>query len=227
MESLPPNIIHIDGEEVVIPVDQEKLDIGFINLALRKADNAMGLARYLDSGANIEAKDVDGETALHAVVYRSKVRSTALLLQRGANPNALGLDEWSPLHYASKNHQHQIDIIELLIEHGGNPNTTNKDGDTPLHVAFKNYNLATIPLLLKNSSNPYLKNKEGKTPMSYFKGLPDHIKRLEDLRGKPVERHEKNLIKEIERLMNEHSRRAVKNLVKRQTHPPCSPSMEL
>ena len=51
----------------------------------------------LDAGAAVDTKDLSGYTALHWALYQHKTRTSALLVERGADTMALSLTGWTPL----------------------------------------------------------------------------------------------------------------------------------
>ena len=57
-----------------------------------------------------------------------------MLVQRGADVNAVGPFNWTPLHTAAYHGRNEI--IEFLIKNGANPNTLDDFGQTPLSIAY-------------------------------------------------------------------------------------------
>jgi tetratricopeptide (TPR) repeat protein len=62
------------------------------------ADEVINL--LLDRGANIEAKSVDGQTALHRAAFRDRPDAIKALLARGANIQAMDNHASTPLSFA-------------------------------------------------------------------------------------------------------------------------------
>jgi len=90
----------------------------------------------LDHGANPNAPNTRGETALHlAVLYdRTKDRRTIrALIRRGADPNAAREDGSSPLHVAAGYGTEAS--LRALLESGADPRARSHRTDTPLHLA--------------------------------------------------------------------------------------------
>lgn len=85
-----------------------------------------GIRELLDSGIDVNFKDVDGRTALHVAACQSRTDVVQLLLQRGADVNLE--DRWGSTPLADaifyKNHE----VIKLLEEHGAKPPVA------PMHV---------------------------------------------------------------------------------------------
>jgi cytohesin len=67
----------------------------------------------LAKGANINATDGDGETALHKAAYYGNKDVVEILLAHGASINATNKNGRTPLKVASK-----PEIAELLRRHG-------------------------------------------------------------------------------------------------------------
>jgi len=70
----------------------------------------------IDHGANVNAKDVHGETPLLLNVRHGSAKMTQLLLNNGADPNIADNVGWSPLHIAAMNGSYEK--ADLLIRHG-------------------------------------------------------------------------------------------------------------
>jgi ankyrin repeat protein len=68
----------------------------------------LGLRAQLDQGADIEARDVHGRTALMLAVLNGHARLVEELLTRGADPNAADADGVTPLRAAAAGHQPTI-----------------------------------------------------------------------------------------------------------------------
>lgn len=93
---------------------------------------------YLDHGARVDARNGRGETALSAACgatlrpneHERRVRLCALLLQRGAAPDARDEDERSPLHKACS--QASPDLAHLLLRHGADATALDYGGASPL-----------------------------------------------------------------------------------------------
>jgi len=75
----------------------------------------------------------DLDEALIAAAREGKLEEIRSLLDRGANINAGGADNNTPLHDASANGHHQC--VELLLDRNANVNAVNTDNYTPLHYA--------------------------------------------------------------------------------------------
>ena len=90
--------------------------------------NLSDVRRLLARGVDASARDFsNGESALHAVCSanhnptseRARVAVVHELLNNGADPNARGRYDWTPLHYACwRNHP---EIVVLLLQAGGDP----------------------------------------------------------------------------------------------------------
>lgn len=80
-------------------------------------------------GFNIEARTQFGDTPLHAAVATEHVDVVRLLLQRGANPNAINLGRLTPLHLAARGDS--AEIVNLLIQYNADRYARDQDARTP------------------------------------------------------------------------------------------------
>ncbi|RFS22699.1 ankyrin repeat domain-containing protein [Chitinophaga silvatica] len=93
------------------------------------------LAKWLvEQGANLEATDTWGNTALHNR-SRSYFGNIESLLELGADVNNGGSSVGTPLHAAADSHN--VENTKLLLAHGAKPDTLNSDKHTPLDQALK------------------------------------------------------------------------------------------
>ena len=123
-----------------------------------------GVRALAEAGANLDATDPDGTTALNIAIVNTHYDVAALLLEKGANPNIADTAGMTPL-YAAVDMQHQeplvnrplakpkgplsaLDAIRVLLDRGADPN-----------LALK------TPLLMRqhNGGDPSL--GEGATPL--------------------------------------------------------------
>lgn len=92
----------------------------------------------LARGANLEAKDNDGRTPLHAAAEGSTPEAVGLLLSKGANVNARDGAQQTPLHaIADKAWHDKREIVALLLTKHPDVNATDVVGYTPLHLLAK------------------------------------------------------------------------------------------
>lgn len=113
--------------------DQAKLNKKLINAA--KSGNVERMKQALADGAQINATDDDGETALHNAAERGRVKAAEFLVQNGANINAQAKDGDTPLHEAID--EGKLAMVKFLLEQGAGLNITNKDGHTALQEALE------------------------------------------------------------------------------------------
>lgn len=137
----------------------------------------------LRKGADINAQDLNGKTALHYVVGSSRIRSEYYeleqvqlldtLLANGANPNIKDKEGNTALAQAltATIGQH-IGIMELekLLQSGADPNVTNNEGKTPLMMACKiDANFEIILALLQAGADVTITDNAGMAAIDYTK----------------------------------------------------------
>lgn len=113
--------------------------------------------------ASVDDHGPDGYTALHLAAYFGRMEVARLLLGRGADPNAVALNESrvTPLHSAvAARHR---DTASLLLALGASPNAVQHGGWTPLHAAARTGDEAIIDMLLLRGADPTRASDDGHT----------------------------------------------------------------
>ena len=106
--------------------------------------------QLLLNGADPNARDPNGRTALHEAVDARNYETVDRLLTGGANPNLQDHHlRQSSLHRAVENQNDPI--TARLLQAGANPNLRDASGDTPLHAALKSPHLEREPLATLNN----------------------------------------------------------------------------
>jgi len=112
----------------------------------------------LQHDANINARNWEGQTPLHAALVNIKDKigghcfdAIQLLLDNGADVDALDDDHSTPLHVASK--YDSVRATRLLLEHGANVHLQNNDGHTPSQVASAYGHEEIVHLLSEHSQS--------------------------------------------------------------------------
>ncbi|XP_031785037.1 ankyrin-1 isoform X2 [Nasonia vitripennis] len=113
----------------------------------------------LENGANVDAVDIGGSTALHIAVDTKDEKLVKVLIEAGAQVNAR--DEYgnTPLHVLLLTAQEDCcneDRLErmaaLLIDRGVNVNEQNDNQETPLYFALFRGNPVIVNLLLDHNA---------------------------------------------------------------------------
>ena len=115
----------------------------------------------LEKGAEIEAKDNDGNTPLHSASIREHLEVVKLLLEKGADVNAKSNAGQTPLHSASMDEY--TEVMKLLLERGSDVNAKDHDGRTPLHEASRHGHPEAMKLFLEKGVDVNAKDNDGKT----------------------------------------------------------------
>jgi ankyrin repeat protein len=87
-----------------------------------------------------------------------------VLLDGGADPNALDAQQWTPLHFAAR--AHHVALAEMLLRRGASIDAVDSFGNTPLFRAtFDSKGRGEmIAMLLRAGANPNHANKRGVSP---------------------------------------------------------------
>jgi ankyrin repeat protein len=120
--------------------------------------------RRLADGWDVEDRNDDGYAPLHLAAYFGQLEVARMLLERGADPNAVAANgsRVTPLHSAvSARHR---DLAGLLLALGASANAVQKGGWTPLHAAAHNGDEAIVDLLLLRCADATRPSDDGRTP---------------------------------------------------------------
>lgn len=111
------------------------------------ANNEQVIAYLVAQGADINAENNNGVTALQEALYEDRSPLATLLLKYGADPNIQNELGDTALHSAIIKGA-PIAIIRSILNKITDPEVANADGNTPLALAILGYDLASIELLL-------------------------------------------------------------------------------
>ena len=144
------------------------------------------LINEIKMGANVNLRNVNGETALinalNGIYNYDTYQKIKYMLGVGADPNMKGngslLDHSNPLNEAIYNSIIYINannwdatyakqILQLLIKKGAYVSGRDDNNQTPLHIAAMFNNLFAAELLISSGSKIIPKDKYGKTPLDY------------------------------------------------------------
>jgi ankyrin repeat protein len=153
----------------------------------------------LDAGALVSEQLPDGMSALVLAVYNAHYELAALLLDRGANPNA-SAQGWTALHQIAwsrrpnrgfnlpgavpTGHLDSLDLVRKLVARGadvnarmtkeprdGNRNMLNRIGATPLVMAAKTADVPLMRVLLESGADPKIKTADGTSALMVAAGV--------------------------------------------------------
>lgn len=117
----------------------------------------------LEGKVDIEAKDVDGQTALYLAAKRGHKKIVKMLLERGADIEAKDDNEQTALYLAALRDHEQT--VEVLLKKEADIETKDADGQTALHLAALGGCKKIVKMLLKKGADIEAKDAHGRTAL--------------------------------------------------------------
>ena len=103
------------------------------------------------------------KNTLHSAVYKGDLKKVKAYIKKGADVNAKGRYEETPLHWVK-----DVEIARLLIKKGADVNAKNKYGKTTLLRQLLKRNYPVARLLIEKGADVNVRTaKEKKTPLHY------------------------------------------------------------
>ena len=118
---------------------------------------APDVARCIESGADPQARDENGNTPLHHAILGIPLEREPTYLPGARRP------ERAP----------DLAVVVRLIESGSDPRTSNDHGDTPLHFAARAGDQAIARFLLEAGADADARDRQGNSPLHEAAGAGD------------------------------------------------------
>ncbi|KAA0052589.1 serine/threonine-protein kinase HT1-like isoform X1 [Cucumis melo var. makuwa] len=112
---------HLEDLEELVKQHQteEGIDSRVRLMYLANEGDLEGINELLDSGVDVNFRDIDNRTALHIAACQGFADVVALLLERGAEVDSK--DRWGSTPLRDAIHYKNHDVIKLLEKHGAKP----------------------------------------------------------------------------------------------------------
>lgn len=122
-------------------------------------------AALLEAGAEANAAQPDGMTALHWAIYHGERSAAARLLEAGADPRAATRYGVSPISIACQNGD--ASLTGALLEAGADANAKLPGGETPLMTAARTGNAGVVAMLLEHGAGINATEANGQTALMW------------------------------------------------------------
>ena len=140
----------------------------------------------IDRGADLNAicKDYDRDgndvmwTPLHVASSNGTIPIAEILLEHGANPDALDNFGRTAIHVALSPWEESTDLellLELLLDYGANMDVGDNRGWTPLHGATYYLYVRGVVVLLDYGADPHAQTNKGETPIQLANAPPSWV----------------------------------------------------
>ena len=116
----------------------------------------------LEKGADVNAVDKGGATALIYAADGGHVKVVGLLLEKGADVNAKNKGGWTALMWAATgSSSRRTEMVKLLIAKGADVNAKDQTGATALMGSSRQGNLRAVKLLVEKGADVNAKDRGG------------------------------------------------------------------
>ncbi len=161
-EGIRVNQINEEGDTPLILI---------IKVDRSESDKFPILYSLIEQGANVNARDRQGRSALIIALDRELGRIASLLIEKRADVNAIDRQGRNALIVAID--RKLYDIASFLISRSTNLNVQNSEGQTALILAAKQGKSDLVEKLVTYGANSEVKDKHGKTARDYAESLKD------------------------------------------------------
>lgn len=154
-----------------------------------------------------QAKAPDMQAALIEAVDAGDLAAVQTAVKRGADLNAPGPFQRTPLHHAAKTIK--VEMIEWMLAHGANLDARDGDGRAPLHRA----NSVSAEVFLRHGANAMAKDRQGTTALHVAAEEDGDMCRLLITAGVPVNIRNESGLSPLHFAVMQGKRRIVELLV--------------
>lgn len=137
--------------------------------------------RHIKMGANVNARDKDGRTALRWAAARGHLNVVKLLVEKGANVDGKNRRGSTPLMRAAGNGK--MGVVRFLVATGADVNARDKEGRTACVYASKHHLKAMVKYLVSKGADMRAKAFRMPLMMNSPRNIkaPMHVKRFRDI----------------------------------------------
>ena len=162
------------GTEIEAKATDHLNNTGLLHLAW--LGDKEGTQYYLDQGANVDARNDNGETALTESSRHGDVQIVEMLLKRGANTEIAASNEWTPLLQAIRDGREVV--VPLLLQYNAKKRAKLASGNSTLAEACWRKHFGIARTLIEAGSPIDTRDLQKATPLfkAAFEGNTDFVR---------------------------------------------------
>lgn len=130
-----------------------------------EAGDAAAVRAELGNGANVNASDSEGTTALHWAAYLGNLDMAQALVAAGADASAQNAYRVQPISLACGSGNGEL--VKLLLDSGADANAVRDGGETALMTAARTGNLEAVEALLARGADPTATERNEQTALMW------------------------------------------------------------
>ena len=150
---------------IEILIEQTKIRLGLTNSSLLNEEEKKSKEQIFLNFINAKTEK-DSLTALHFASFRGNIKAIKLLINNGAEINALTVNGLNMIHKAAQGDKPSA-IVYFYKKYNMDLEATDENQDNALHLAVKSRMQNSVIYLLALGINPNAKDKNGFTALHY------------------------------------------------------------
>ena len=139
-------------------------DYNMTNFIIKEAKRRLGMGKGDSLSKFINDKTNEGLTAIHYASNKGNIKLLQLLIDNGANVDAITNTEKNVMHFAAEGNQPSM-LIYLLTEQHQSTQSVDENGSTPLHWACYSGAEEAVDFLINLNVNIDEQDKQKWTPL--------------------------------------------------------------
>jgi ankyrin repeat protein len=160
-EKVIVELLKVGAKSAYMPLPP--LSFTIVSILPQGSEQNKNVVKKMINKQTVKERDQHGNTPLHYAIESGDIGLVRLLIEQGADVNAVNKEGVTPLIKAAQ--FGQTEIVKFLHEHGADVNRANSKGETALFKAAEGNHIETVQYLLQAGADVNKKTNIGKTAL--------------------------------------------------------------